>query len=156
MLKNILPCGFALFPLILSTCLSAGLPRELRVGIAGHAFDHFDGISEQAEAAAASGANIIYASGLGGEGYSGLPPTETLAQRRQAAADYVRRARSHGIRLALGYLCATSIVKLETFDQNWTPEFRSQFRTPTAEWRQQDRAANRCRPGTAVIISRPA
>src|SRR5438067_2271919 len=111
---------------------------DLRIGVAGHAFDHLGAIGEQAETAAASGANIIYATGLGTEGYSGLPPKEILEQRRQAAATYVRRAKSHGIRLALGYLCATSIVKLETFDLNWTSEFRSRFRTAPAQWQQQD------------------
>jgi len=117
----------------------AASPPELRVGMAGHAFDHLGNIGEQAEAAAASGATIIYATGLGGDGYSGLPAPDTLKQRREAAADYVRRAKARGIRLALGYLCATSIVKLESFDRNWSPEFRVQFRTPPAEWRQQDR-----------------
>ena len=125
--------------MLLALSCEAGSSRELRVGVAGHAFDHLGGFAEQAEAATASGANIIYATGLGGDGYSGLPPIEILKRRHEAAAAYARRAKSHGIRLALGYLCATSIVKLETFDQNWTLEFRSQFQTPPAEWRQQDR-----------------
>jgi hypothetical protein len=30
-------------------------------------------------------------------------------------------------------------VKLDTFDKNWTDEFRAQFKTKPAEWRQQDR-----------------
>jgi len=139
MLRIILSISATFLFLIVSTCHSAELPHELRVGIANHAFDHLGGISEQAEAAAASGANIIYATGLGSDGYSGLPARETLTQRRQAAAAYVRRAKSHGIRLVLGYLCATSVVKLESFDQHWTQEFRSQFQTPPAQWRQQDR-----------------
>jgi len=125
--------------LLLSQPGRAEVPRELRVGVAGHAFDHLDNIGEQAAAAAASGANIIYASGLGGLGYSGLPPAEELARQCRASAEYVRRAKSRGIRLALGYLCATSIVKLETFDQNWSPEFRARFHTAPAQWRQQDR-----------------
>ena len=55
------------------------IPRELRVGRAGHAFDHLGGFGDQAEAAAASGATIIYATGLGGAGYSGLPPQTEFA-----------------------------------------------------------------------------
>jgi hypothetical protein len=118
---------------------AAASPRELRTGRAGHAFDHLGGISEQAEAAVASGANIIYASGLGGLGYSGLPPSHELQRARQANGNYLERARRQGIQLAIGYVCATSIVKLDTFDQNWTPEFRARFLTPPAQWRQQDR-----------------
>jgi hypothetical protein len=113
--------------------------RELRVGRAGHAFDHLGAISEQAEAAAASGATIIYASGLGAEGYSGLPSAPVLMNKKRRAADYIRNAHSVGIRLVIGYVCATSMVKLETFDKEWPPQFRSDFRTPPSEWRQQGR-----------------
>lgn len=120
----------------------AGAPAELRVGVAGHAFDHLGNLGEQAEAAAASGATILYATGLGGLGYAGLPPEEALKRQRAAAADYARFARSRGIRLMIGYICATSIVKLETFDRNWPPEFRTQFHTPPAAWRQQDQNGN--------------
>lgn len=112
---------------------------ELRVGQAGHAFDHLGNIGEQAEAAAASGATIIYATGLGALGYQGLPSPEDLRRQRETAATYNRAAKRRGIRLVLGYACATSIVKLDTFDRNWPPEFRAQFRTPPPEWRQQDR-----------------
>jgi hypothetical protein len=115
------------------------IPRGLRVGRAGHAFDHVGGISAQAETAAASGATIIYATGLGGFGYMGLPPADALAAERKAVAQYNRKAKAAGIELSIGYLCATSMVKLDTFDKNWTNEFRSQFKTPPAEWRQQDR-----------------
>src|SRR5271165_5924895 len=104
-------------------------PRVLQVGIAGHAFDHLGSIGEQAEAAVASGANIIYTSGLGGEGYQGLPAPAELEAKRKAATAYVRQAKAEGIRLALGYVCATSIVKLQTFDRHWTPELRSRFST---------------------------
>lgn len=113
--------------------------RELRVGRAGHAFDHLGSIGAQAETAAASGATIIYATGLGGFGYAGLPSVDELANERQHVAEYNRKAKATGIELSIGYLCATSIVKLDTFDKNWTPEFRAQFKTPAAEWRQQDR-----------------
>ncbi len=128
------------------TCLLAfgaprlrGAPRELWVGTAGHAFDHLGGIGDQAEAAVASGANIIYVTGLGGVGYQGLPPVEAFASERKATAAYLRDAKRQGIRLAIGYICATSIVKLDTFDKNWAPEFRARFRHPPSEWRQQDR-----------------
>src|SRR5437867_1868517 len=96
----------------------------LRVGEAGHAFDHLGAIGDQAEAAAASGATILYVTGFGGLGYGRLPVPEELAKQRQATLAYLRNARSHGIKLAIGYICATSIVKLEAFDKNWTPDFR--------------------------------
>lgn len=112
---------------------------ELRVGRAGHAFDHLGNIGGQAETAATSGATIIYATGLGGYGYTGLPPADALATERKNVADYNRKAKAAGIELSIGYLCATSIVKIQTFDKYWTPNFRAQFKTPAAEWRQQDR-----------------
>jgi hypothetical protein len=117
-------------------------PRELRVGVAGHAFDHLGAIGEQAKAATASGANIIYVTGLGGVGYLGLPAADAFATQRQAAAAYLRNAKRQGIRLAIGYVCATSIVKLETFDKNWSPAFRARFHQAPANWRQQDRNGN--------------
>ena len=120
----------------------AGTPRELRVGAAGHAFDHLGSIGEQAEAAAASGANIIYVSGVGAEGYQGLPTAEALAAQCQVTANYLRQAKRQGIRLAIGYVCATSIVKLDAFDKNWSPAFRARFRQPPAAWRQQDHNGN--------------
>ncbi|MCI0492208.1 MAG: hypothetical protein L0Z07_04640 [Planctomycetes bacterium] len=113
-------------------------PKELRVGRAGHAFDHLGDFADQADAAAKSGATIIYATGIGGLGYSGLLPRDELEAALKRASDYSARAKQQGIELALGYLCATSIVKLDTFDKNWTDEFRSQFKTPPAQWRQQD------------------
>ena len=113
-------------------------PRELQVGEAGHAFDHLGGIGEQAEAAMAAGANIIYTTGFGADGYQGLPSPAELDARRKAVADYVRQAKARGIRLAIGYVCATSIVKLKTFDRHWSPELRSQFSTPPAQWLQCD------------------
>lgn len=121
-------------------CGSVGaLPRELQTGRAGHAFDHLGGIGEQAETAAACGANILYVTGLGGVGYGGLPSPAELSALQQHTAEYLKRARRHGIRLALGYMCATSLVNLETFDRHWPPELRAQFRTPPSQWRQQDR-----------------
>ena len=115
------------------------MPPELRLGRADHAFDHLGGIGRQADAAAASGATIIYASGIGEAGYHGLPSQQDFQALRENVAAYNRRAKEHGIELAIGYLCATSIIKLDTFDKNWTDEFRGQFKTQPAEWRQQDR-----------------
>jgi hypothetical protein len=119
--------------------LARGGADPLAVGIAGHAFDHLGEINEQADAAAASGSSIIYASGIGPIGYEGLPTPDKLKAAGAEAAAYLRHARAKGIQLAIGYVCATSIVKLATFDQNWTPEFRAQFSAPPAQWLQQDR-----------------
>src|SRR5437588_975592 len=80
----------------------ADASRELRVGIEGHAFDHLGAIGGQAEAAAASGANIIYVSGLGALGYQGLPSAEQMRKQREATVTYLRAAKRNGIRLAIG------------------------------------------------------
>jgi hypothetical protein len=119
--------------------LVAESPSELRIGRAGHAFDHLGGIGAQAEAAAASGSTIIYTGGLGDAGYHGPPPEKEFAALRKSVGEYSRRAKELGIELNIGYLCATSIIKLDTFDKNWTDEFRAQFKTRPADWRQQDR-----------------
>ncbi len=111
----------------------------LRVGVAGHAFDHLGDIGNQAETAAASGVNIIYCTGLGTFGYQGLPEEIELAKARLDTLAYTRKAKAQGIRLAIGYVCATSIVGLDRFDKHWSPQFRSQFHTPPAEWRQLDK-----------------
>lgn len=118
--------------------LGAAVPDVLRVGIAGHAFDHLGNIGDQAQAAAASGANIIYVTGVGALGYGGLPPSDQLQAQKQTTAGYLDRARVAGIRLAIGYVCATSMVKLDAFDRNWSAEFRSRFHSNPADWRQQD------------------
>lgn len=111
---------------------------RLRIGTAVHAFEHLGGISHQAEAAAASGATIIYA-GFGAAGYNGLPSPAEFKKLCLEEAAYVRKAKKKGIEIAMGYVCATSIVGLDTFDKNWTPEFRSQFKSSPSEWRQQDK-----------------
>jgi len=118
---------------------NAEIGGELRVGIAGHAFDHLGAIGDQAEAAAASGMNIIYPGCFGQLGYEGLPAPEEIEVLRKKFSDYIRDAKASGIKLALAYVCSTSIVKLETFDKNWSNEFRAQFATPPAQWLQQDR-----------------
>jgi hypothetical protein len=113
--------------------------RQLRVGRAGHAFDHLGGFSDQADAAAASGATIIYASGFGPHGYQGLPSPDVMTTERRRLADYNRQAKERGIKIVIGCLCATSIVGLEKFDAHWSPDFRSEFTTSPSEWLQQDR-----------------
>ncbi len=125
--------------LILATHAAAQIPAELRVGRAGHAFDHLGEIGRQAESAAESGATILYTTGLGEVGYGGIPAQEEFKKLLTSARDYSDQAKVRGIELTIGYLCATSIVKLDSFDKNWTPEFRGQFRTRPGEWRQQDR-----------------
>src|SRR5687767_3225576 len=99
----------AIFFLLLGVVTTAETPPELRLGRAGHAFDHLGGIAEQAEAAAASGSTIIYATGLGGAGYSGLPPQNEFKSLLGKVSAYNRNAKSRGIELSIGYLCATSI-----------------------------------------------
>ncbi|HVT30539.1 MAG TPA: hypothetical protein VHE81_21195, partial [Lacipirellulaceae bacterium] len=118
---------------------SAETPPELRLGRACHAFDHLGDIGDQADAAAASGATIIYTGGLGEAGYHGLPPFRQFNALCRSVNEYSRRAKARGIELTIGYLCATSIIDLKKFDKNWSPEFRAQFRTRPAEWLQQDR-----------------
>ena len=136
-LKTYLAVVLAMFLFIASNA-AAEIPSQLRVGRAGHAFDHVGTINAQAETAATSGATIIYATGLGSLGYTGLPPESALAAEREAVSKYNRDAKKLGIELSLGYLCATSIVKVDTFDKNWSDEFRARFKTPPVEWRQQD------------------
>src|SRR5688500_1610310 len=90
LLPYILPPALAV---LFANTSFAETARELRVGIAGHAFDHLGSIGEQAEAAAASGATIIYGTGLGGSGYQGLPPETELAAQRVAVSEYNRKAK---------------------------------------------------------------
>jgi hypothetical protein len=116
----------------------AVVPLQLRTGRAGHAFDHLGGFGDQADAAVASGATIIYATGLGGLGYAGLLPESESAALKEAVRRYNADAKAKGIELSIGYVCATSIVKLATFDQNWPAVLRARLKTPPTEWRQQD------------------
>ena len=117
----------------------AEVPPELALGRAGHAFDHLGNIGEQAAAAAASGAHILYTTGLGALGYGGLPAAAELAGEQKRVMAYNDAARSHGIQTLMGYVCATSIVKLGTFNAHWSESFRAQFSTPPADWRQVGR-----------------
>jgi hypothetical protein len=137
------PLSIARFASCILALCACRTPAEdlgpLAVGVAGHAFDHLGGIGDQAAAAAASGATIIYASGFGGLGYGGLPAPGELGPAGKRFGDYVRQAKASGIKLAFGYVCATSIVKLDTFDRNWAPALRRQFTRPPAQWLQVGR-----------------
>ena len=59
---------------------------------------------------------------------------------RKNAAAYSRRAKELGIELNLGYVCATSIINIDKFDQHWSDAFRGQFKTRPSEWCQVDRS----------------
>jgi hypothetical protein len=111
--------------------------RELLVGIAGHAFDHDGEFSDQGPTAAACGVNILYGGGFG-TSYTGLKTPAENAQLTEKTAAYLQQCHHEGIKLGIGYICATSIVKLDQFDHDWTPEFRKQFTAPVSEWLQCD------------------
>lgn len=115
-----------------------GIPLELRPGYSFHAFDHLYNYGKQAEAAAASGVTVIYATGLGLDGYTGLPPADQWEAHKRDSAEYATHAKSLGIQGVLGYLCATSIVGLEGFDAHWPEALRDAVRSEPATWRQQD------------------
>ena len=83
--------------LFVASHAAAETPPVLRVGRAEHAFDHLGGFSAQSEAAAASGSTIIYATGLGGLGYTGLPAKSAFAAERDAVSKYNRDAKKLGI-----------------------------------------------------------
>jgi hypothetical protein len=134
-MKHLIALGILLLTL---TPIDAQDLSPLSVGLANHAFDHLGPIADQAPAAAASGATILYSTGFGSLAYSGLPAPAQLEATAKTTRDYLKNAKSHGIRLALGYVCATSIVKIETFDQNWSHDFRAQFSSSPKDWLQQD------------------
>lgn len=117
-------------------------PIELRPCYSFHAFDHLHNYGKQAEAAAASGVTVIYATGLGSDGYTGLPPADQWEAHCKDSRDYGVHAKSLGIQGVLGYLCATSIVGLDTFDANWPPDLRNAVNSPPSAWRQQDSNGN--------------
>jgi hypothetical protein len=128
-----LACLLAVMP-----ALGADPPRELSVGIAQHAFDHLGAMADLAGPAAACGATIIYCTGVGA-GYQTLPAEMEFARERRDSLVYLKQARAQGIQLAIGYVCATSIVDLNSFDKNWTPQFRARFHSAPAQWRQLDK-----------------
>jgi hypothetical protein len=105
--------GLLAFLLAVLPAPGADPPRELVTGIALHAFDHWGGMTNLAGPAAACGATILYCNGVG--------------------------ARAPGIQLAIGSVGATAIVNLDSFDKNWTPQFRARFHSPPSQWRQLDK-----------------
>jgi hypothetical protein len=124
--------------LFLLLALTAYAAPDLRVGASLHAFDHLGGFSQQAEAAAACGVTVLYASGLGGDGYSGIPAPDVWDARLKACREYTTHAKQLGVPTVLGYLCASSIVGLDRFAANWTPEMKAEFHTTPDTWLQQD------------------
>jgi hypothetical protein len=115
--------------------------NDLDLGVAAHAFDHLGDIGDQAAAAAACGSTILYSTGFGWM-YNGLRPPAQMKQAAHTTAAYLLNAKKEGIRLAFGYICATSIVDLVHFDRNWPPQFRAQFSSSPFQWLQQDRDGN--------------
>ncbi|MGD0261958.1 MAG: hypothetical protein ABSD29_19490 [Verrucomicrobiota bacterium] len=59
MTETVVTLAVCISLLVLSASGLAGGRGELRVGVAGHAFGHLGPIGEQAETAAASGANTV-------------------------------------------------------------------------------------------------
>jgi hypothetical protein len=136
-IRGALCLGMLLWVSIRSTVAGEVDPHALDVGVAGHAFDHLGDIGDQAEAAARSGSTIIYTTGFGWM-YEGMKPQAEMARAKDGIAAYVRQAKREGIRLAIGYVCATSIVGLDRFDRYWAGEFRAKFSSGPAAWLQQD------------------
>lgn len=97
--------------------------EQVSVGRLRPAFDHLGNLSGQADAAAASGCTVIYATGLGAYSYTGLPPRATLDTYLQQLREYNAKARAGGVRIVLSYLCATSIVGIDRFATNWDTYF---------------------------------
>src|SRR4051812_26543973 len=65
----------------------------LAVGVAQHAFDHLGNLGDQADAVAATGGTVSYATGCGGIGYAGLPPADEMAKVLKKTSDYNKHAR---------------------------------------------------------------
>lgn len=103
-----------------------------------HAFDHLDNLDRQAEPAYQCGVSVLYISGVGVFGYMGIPPANEWEKIKDDAKKYVQHVRSLGIPVVIGYLCSTSIVRLNTFDSNFPPDLKNQLSTPPKEWLQQD------------------
>ncbi len=103
-----------------------------------HAFDHLDNLDKQAEPAYQCGVSVIYACGVGVQGYIGIPPEDEWEKAKNDAQQYAQYAKSLGIPVVLGYLCSTSIVGLKNFDKNFPAELKNRLSTPPSEWLQQD------------------
>jgi len=133
--------GWRIVALLLAMMLGGALAcfcKEPWEFFALHAFDHLDNLDKQAEPARLCEVSVLYATGVGVCQYMGLPEKEPWESIKADTKKYVHHAKSLGIPVVLGYLCSTSIVNLETFDRNWSEEFRSQFNTPPKDWLQQD------------------
>ena len=118
--------------------LAAHAAPDLRVGASFHAFDHLYAFEKQAETAAACGVTVLYATGLGVDGYTGIPAPDVWAAHMKDSRDYTARAKRTGVPTVLGYLCATSIVGLDRFAANWPAEMKAEFHTTPETWLQQD------------------
>lgn len=121
-------------------------PRDLRTGIAAHAYDQLGNPA----VAAANGANVIYAIGVGEFARQGIPSFDEWERVRQAAAIYNQQARRDGIRLIFGRVNATSLPNLNDFNSEWSPEFRAFFRGAPPAWRQQNILGQRLSPGSSA------
>jgi hypothetical protein len=102
---------------------SAAGTDVLATGTLRPAFDHLGNVGAQAPAATAAGCTVVYATGIGAVSYSGLPPRPQMDALLAECASYNRDARARGARIVLSYLCATSIVNVETFAANWDDYF---------------------------------
>ena len=123
-------CGLAL-----ATAVSLHAePRELRVGNASYAFDYLG----NAAVAAANGANVIFAAGVGEFARQGIPSPDEWERVRQAAAIYNQQARRDGIKFIFGRVNATSLPNPADFSSEWSPEFRALFLSTPTTWRQQN------------------
>lgn len=112
--------------LIVNAALCAPSSDYLVTGRMRPAFDHLGGLggfADQADAAVASGCTIVYTTGLGQYSYNGLPPKATMDAYLVKLREYNRRAHAGGAGILLSYLCATSIVDLDKFAQNWNDYF---------------------------------
>ena len=82
------------------------------------AFDHLGEVNQQIDSVAASGCTVTYA-GLGGYSYTGLPAKADLQKLITDVKAYNFRGHSKNVPVMLSYLCATSIVNIDTFTKNW-------------------------------------
>jgi hypothetical protein len=128
----------ALLFLLVSTARGE-TPEALRLGLTQYAFDHTGSLSNLAPLCRACGSTAIFTGSIGALGYQGMPGTEALEAACREEREYLGDAAANGMRLRIGYVCATSIVHLTDFDRHWTPEFRGQFHTAPAQWLQLDR-----------------
>lgn len=105
------------------TTLSATTAPFLETGELRPAFDHLGAINQQMDAAIASGCTVVYATGLGRYSYTGLPARAEMETYLAELREYNRKAHAGGARVVLSYLCATSIVGVDTFDAHWDDYF---------------------------------